>query len=107
MDRVPAPEVYVTEELHLLLKGLPSSHKFRRWILDMKKVLLEHKYSGERIKKSLIPQYYIKNFGVYNLYRYDHPEGYRSCYTIVDNCPRILDIMSHAQYDLRFGYKTT
>jgi hypothetical protein len=41
------------------------------------------------------------------LYRYNHPEGYRSCYTIVNKCPRILDILPHPVYDRIFRYKTT
>ena len=73
----------------------------------MKVVLTEHKFAGELIKKAQIPSYYIEKFGVNNLYRYDHPEGYRSCYTVVNGCPYILDIMAHAEYDLRFGYRTT
>jgi hypothetical protein len=44
---------------------------------------------------------------VNNLYRYSHPEGFRSCYTIVEECPRILDLMSHSVYDKVFKYETT
>ena len=107
MPRSPAPEVYIVKGLNELLKNLAENHKFQKWIRDMKTVLMEHKYSGELIKKCQIPDYYIEKYGVNNLYRYDHPEGHRSCYTIVNGCPYIFDIMTHPEYDLRFGYRTT
>jgi len=47
-----------------------------------------------------------------NPYRYDHPEGFRSCYTLVmceglGVCPLIIDLKTHTDYDKVFGYKTT
>jgi hypothetical protein len=73
----------------------------------MEKVLGENMYAGELIRKSQIPKQYIDRYGVNNLYRYSHPEGFRSCYTVVNCCPVILDIMSHAEYDKVFGYRTS
>jgi hypothetical protein len=107
MPRVPASHVYVVKELDDFLQTLSVDHKFRKWVADMKIVLKENKFSGELIKKNRIPKYYIEKFGVSHLYRYDHPEGHRSCYAIIEGCPRIFDIMTHAEYELRFGYNTT
>lgn len=73
----------------------------------MADTLKENKFAGELIKKSQIPQVYVERFNVNNLYRYGHPEGYRSCYTILNECPHILDLMSHPEYDKVFRYKTT
>jgi hypothetical protein len=105
--RMPAREVYVIGDLNESLQGLPTEHKFKKWINDMKNVLKEHMFSGELIGKGLVPTFYVEKYGVNNLYRYEHPEGHRSCYTIADGCVYIIDIMTHAEYDLRFGYKTT
>jgi hypothetical protein len=105
--RIPAKEVYFVEELDRLLQGLAADHKFKKWTGDMKTVLKEHMFSGDLIEKRLVPAFYKEKYGVNNLYRYDHPEGHRSCYTVVDGCVYIIDIMTHADYDLRFGYKTT
>lgn len=105
--RFPAKEVWVVGELAEVLRNLPKEHKYRKWLEDMKKVLMEHMFSGELIRKGTIPKHYTDKYGVLNLYRYDHPEGHRSCYTVVNGCPRIFDIMTHAEYDLRFGYNTT
>ncbi len=73
----------------------------------MKAVLRENVYAGEQIRKSQIPRKYMDHYGVNNLYRYSHPEGFRSCYTVIHGCAYILDIMSHAEYDKVFGYRTT
>jgi hypothetical protein len=73
-------------------------------------VLLENMFAGDRVKKERIPAHYVVEFGVNNLYRYRHPEGYRSAYTLVNVegvgvCPIILDIKSHAEYERIFGYE--
>jgi hypothetical protein len=107
MKRERSPAVYLSKELGSLLKSLSADHKFVKWIKNMADVLEENKFAGEQIRKSQIPRHYIKQYQVNNLYRYEHPEGYRSCYTIINKCPHILDLMSHPEYDKVFGYKTT
>jgi len=76
----------------------------------MDDVLLENREAGERIQKNRIPPLYRDRCGVNNLYRYHHPEGHRSCYTLVyidgvGVCPLILDILTHVEYERLFGYK--
>jgi hypothetical protein len=107
MTRHPSPAIYLSDELSGLLKTVGPDHKFSKWIEDMKLVLKEHMFSGNLIKKKQIPQYYIDKYEVNNLYRYSHPEGFRSCYTILNGCPYILDLMPHPEYDRIFGYKNT
>ena len=107
MTRKPSPKVFISEELAQLLRKLGPEHKIAKWISDMKMVLKENMFAGELIRKSQIPKQYLDHYGVNNLYRYGHPEGFRSCYTIFNGYPHILDIMSHAEYDRVFGYKTT
>lgn len=110
MLRRHSPAVFLTRELENLLKSLGSNHKFRRWIEDMKIVLESNKFAGDLIEKRKIPKCYVQRYGVNNLYRYEHPEGYRSCYTIFNEdgigvCPHILDILSHSEYERIFGYR--
>ena len=107
MVRKPSPKVFLSDELVQRLRKLGSEHKITKWIKDMQEVLRENMYAGELIRKSQIPKQYVERYGVNNLYRYGHPEGFRSCYTILHGCPIILDIMSHPEYDKVFGYKTT
>ena len=78
----------------------------------MESILKENMFAGEQIRKKIIPAHYVERYGVNNLFCYAHPEGFRSCYTIikiddVGICPVVLDLLSHSEYDRIFGYKTT
>lgn len=108
MVRKPSPAVFRSSDLGGFLKQYNS--KFRRWIEDMEAVLWENMLAGESVHKKQIPFRYIERYGVNNLFRYAHPEGYRSCYTIfyeegIGICPHILDLLSHEEYDTIFGYR--
>jgi hypothetical protein len=110
MVRIPSPAVFRSKDLDEFLKTQKPDSKLREWINEMEIDLKENMYAGEQVKKKQIPLCYIRNYGVNNLYRYEHPEGYRSCYTIFSEegigvCPHILDIMSHEEYNKIFGYK--
>lgn len=107
----PSPRVYQSPEISELLNDLKCEDKIKRWNNDMGLVLKNNMFAGDPVQKRLIPRYYLNRYGVNNLYRYEHPEGHRSCYTLMcfDNvgvCLIILDIMSHPEYDRRFGYDT-
>ena len=108
MVRKPSPAVFRSRELDDFLKDHNST--FQRWIEDMETVLKENMFAGEQISKKQIPSQYKERYGVNNLFRYAHPEGYRSCYTIsyeegFDVCPHILDLLSHEEYDKIFRYR--
>ena len=107
MVRKPAAKIFISKELAERLEKLTPQHKIVRWIADMKEALRENMYAGELIRKSQVPKQIIDKHGVNNLYRYGLPEGFRACYTILNNCVYIIDVMSHAEYDKVFGYKTT
>jgi hypothetical protein len=52
----------------------------------------------------------VNRAGVNNLYHYDHPEGFRSCYTLVEFegfgvCPLILDLKDHNEHARVFGHE--
>ncbi len=107
MVRKPAPKIFIAEDLVKLLEKSGPKDRTSKMINGMKEVLGENMYAGELIRRSQIPKQYIDRYCVNNLYRYSHPEGFRSCYTIVKGCPVILDIMTHAEYDKVFGYHTS
>ena len=106
----PSDEVGISEELETMLDAYPEDHKFNRWIRqNMRDALLYNRRAGEEIEKYKIPKKHRELYGVNNLYHYSHPEGYRSCYTILhvgDNIFHawILDLMSHKEYEELFGY---
>jgi len=111
----PSPKIFLTKELSNYLRELSSSSPDspeKKMVDEMISVLKENTLAGEAIRKNQIPKHYIAKYGVNNLFRYHHPGGYRSCYTLVECnkngvCPLILDFMSHREYDQRFGYNTT
>ena len=110
MVRRPSPAVFRSRELDEYLRGLNPDSPIHLWVEDMEAVLKENMFAGESIPKRQIPAFYIDRYGVNNLYRYSHPEGYRSCYTLVNVqglgvCPLILDIRTHGEYERIFGYR--
>jgi hypothetical protein len=105
----PSPAVHRSAELVNFLKGFSSTHKFHKWINDMESVLKGNMFAGDCIRKKQIPSHYRKRFGVNNLYHYDHPEGFRSCYALVKFqglgvCPLILDLKDHDEHARIFGH---
>ena len=81
MVRKPSKAVFISKELNDFLESLDPQNKLKKWIQDMKIVLKEDMMAGEPIQKKQIASHYLQRYEVYNLYRYRHPEGYRSCYT--------------------------
>jgi len=105
-----SPAVVRTEELVNFLKGFDSAHKFNKWITDMELVLKGNMFAGDYVGKSKIPDHYKKRYGANNLYHYDHPKGFRSCYSLVDFeglgvCPLILDLKNHKEHARIFRHK--
>lgn len=107
----PCDEVGISPELKAQLDSLPEDHKFNRWIKqDMRDALLYNRRCGEQIEISKIPKKYRIIYEINNLYHYGHPEGYRSCYTILHVGNNIfhgwiLDLLSHNEYEDLFGYR--
>ncbi|MGV8168902.1 MAG: hypothetical protein ACP5N3_02495 [Candidatus Nanoarchaeia archaeon] len=63
---------------------------------------------GVKIPRRLWPKFYIKEYGITNLWKYDLPNGWRLVYTIKANDTIILNIIlewfSHKEYEKRFEY---
>ena len=109
MARQPSDEVRLNESLDLMINELPASDDRVMWIRDMEKVVAENRYAGEQVQKDRIPRKYIRKYGINNLYRYQHPKGFRSTYTVITPTKGvyyviILDLLSHKEYDDLFGY---
>lgn len=71
--------------------------------------LRENMCAGEIVQKKKIPKYYIKKYGIYNLYVMDLDSSRRFTYTLIFNgvgiTVNILEIfLDHKQYERRFGY---
>ncbi|MCK4522376.1 MAG: hypothetical protein KAU20_07425 [Nanoarchaeota archaeon] len=92
-------------------KGIKNSEEIALWI-GIQRVfdLLEsNPFYGDNAKKKLIPKYYIKKYGVENLFIANLPLYWRMIYTIESNKIEIilfvLDIFNHNDYNKRFNFK--
>lgn len=72
-------------------------------------VLKENMFAGQRIERNKFPKFYVQKYGVNNLYKYNLDRANRLVYTLVANetgtAVVVLDVLSHKEYEKRFGYK--
>ena len=101
------------EEVYTHLNNEAPHSKTDRMILNAinKKVELikaNHHY-GDPIAKQLIPKEYVTKYGIKNLFRVELPNYWRMLYTLtneeIEIIAFVLDIVNHASYDKKFGYK--
>ena len=67
--------------------------------------------AADHVPKKYWPKYYVKNWRINNLYKKDLGRDWRLTYTLVFDGAGVgvyvLEILSHKEYDRRFGYRTT
>ena len=67
---------------------------------------------GDPIAKNLIPEEYKERYKVTNLFRVELPDYWRMLYTLTDGeniieiIAFVLDIISHPDYNKKFGYRS-
>ena len=106
----PASSVRSSRELEAFLD---SCHN--EWLTGRaERAFLEIKADyqiGDKITKDRWPGYYKQTWGINNLYVVALGPDWRLTYTLVWEGPGItalcLEILTHKQYDRRFGYRTT
>lgn len=66
-------------------------------------------FYGDNIQKELIPDEYIDKYNVSNLFRVELSQFWRMIYTVkgdkIEIICFVLDILSHSDYDKKFGYR--
>jgi hypothetical protein len=64
---------------------------------------------GVQVPRKLIPAFYLKKYGVPNLWKYNLPNAWRLLYTVYTSESSIMSVivewLSHPDYEQRFGYK--
>ena len=104
-----AEEVYV-----YLNKEAPTSkieQSILRAVNKKTELIKANPHYGNPIAKKLIPQEYVKKYGITNLFRVELPSYWRILYTLTNGETEIeiiafvLDIIDHKIYDQKFGYK--
>ena len=72
--------------------------------------LKANRTSGIHVPKKYWPRYYIKKWGIRNLYKKDLGRDWRLTYTLVFEgigvAVLVLEILNHKEYNRRFGYGT-
>jgi hypothetical protein len=75
----------------------------------LKRELLHDCTQGEKLLKDRTPAYYAKKWSLTNLYKCDLRQGYRVTYTLgfegAGLAVILLELLSHDEYNERFGYK--
>jgi len=72
-------------------------------------VLKENMFAGTLIEKKKFPKHYVQKYGINNLYKYNLDKSNRLIYTLIADelgvAVVVLEILSHKDYEKRFGYK--
>ncbi|MBW1731420.1 MAG: type II toxin-antitoxin system RelE/ParE family toxin [Deltaproteobacteria bacterium] len=70
--------------------------------------LIKDQTAGQKIQRRLWPRYYVRKYGINNLWRLRLDDFWRMIYTILGDQVRIvaviLEVLDHREYDKRFGY---
>lgn len=90
-------------------ESLSEENTFKIEIKEAIKILSEDCTNGDKIEHDKWPNFYIKEYNINNLWRFDLSEGKRFVYTILGTpegfIVSIIEVFSnHSEYDKRFGY---
>jgi len=111
LDKRRAPvAVFLERKVNEIYSSLGEEDGFKKAIDEGLDALKENMLAGEIIRKKQIPKYYIRKFGVNNLYRLKLNKRRRCCYTIVAAQEGLKVIVlevfpDHKSYNRRFGYR--
>ncbi len=101
--------VFIDQRLEKSFLSLREDDFIKKAIIKAIKDLRENAFAGINVPKKLIPQDYIKKYGINNLWKYNLPKGWRLLYTVtadneVELISAILEWFNHKQYERKFGY---
>ncbi len=102
--------VFADDALEKAFNSLSEDDWLKKALRKAIEDINENVFSGERIKKELIPREYIQKYGIDNLWWISLPDAWRMVYSIATNgrviIAVILEYFDHKNYAKRFGYKT-
>ncbi len=103
--------VFASPDVLDVLKALSSNDPVKLKVDQVTDEMKQDKNLGDYIKKKPWPDKYIKTHEVTNLYRHEIGRSHRLIYTIrgrkEDKVYQLLDLLTHKEYDILFGYSTT
>lgn len=108
--RFSSIEVVAYKDFRKAYDPLPENSHLKRRIREIRDEMLTDVNKGDFVKKKPYPDRYRK-LDVQNLYVYDIGNTHRLIYTIrTEKDKKIfqyLDLFSHKEYDVTFGYSTS
>ncbi len=103
-------EVVGSNDFMKIYTKLPASNNKKK-IDEFKEDLKKDINKGDYIKRKPYPDKYRVDHGVYNLYCFDIGLKHRMIYTIRTTKDKklyqFLDLLTHKEYDVLFGYSTS
>lgn len=91
-----------------LENGTSEEKKLHEWLVRAFKDIQQNAFCGIQIPKKLIPQEYMKKYGIKNLWKYNLPNAWRLLYSVEGDEIKIISIilewMDHKNYERRFNY---
>ncbi len=106
----PSKVKFISLKLEKEFNSLKDSDPIKKSILRTVGSLQQNAYAGIQIPKKLIPEVYIKKYGINNLWKYDLSNEWRLIYTLtseneIELISAILEWFdSHKNYEKRFNY---
>lgn len=101
-------EKKIEQEFEELKAGKSQDKQLYEFIERAIKDLKANPSCGTKIPKRLWPKNYIQHYEIFNLWKYDLPNGWRLVYTIKENEVMILNVIlewfDHKEYERRFKY---
>ncbi|MBS3149030.1 type II toxin-antitoxin system RelE/ParE family toxin [Candidatus Woesearchaeota archaeon] len=105
---VTFPEKKIEQEFEELKEGKFKDKQLYEFIERAIKDLKGNPSCGTKIPKRLWPKDYIQQYEIFNLWKYDLPNGWRLVYTIKEDEVMILNVIlewfDHKEYERRFHY---
>jgi Txe/YoeB family toxin of Txe-Axe toxin-antitoxin module len=104
--------VFASDELERTFYALSENDPIKKSLKRAIQRLQENAFSGTQIPKRLIPQIYIRAYGIQNLWKFDLIQGWRLLYTVTASkevrlITAILEWTNHKEYERRFNYRST
>jgi len=98
----------VREAFEELKDSTTEDRQLYGWVSRALADIQKNAFCGIQIPKNLIPDEYIRKYGVRNLWKYNLPNAWRLLYSIEGHDVKIISIilewLDHKNYERLFGY---
>lgn len=105
----PSEVVFADDKLEKSFNKLLENDEIKIYIKRAINQIKLNAYCGVQFQKRLIPNDYLKKYGVNNLWKYDLPDGWRLIYSLfpqnkVEILSVVIEWFNHKDYEKRFSY---